>query len=89
MDKIEQCVNDVVAIANGARDREQAMARMKELPDDAKFQLGQRSAPRRGCAISSAPVHNDVETVSAKQFLDELIEWLQAKHLRDYRSSLS
>jgi hypothetical protein len=28
-------------------------------------------------------VHNDVETVSSKQFLDELIEWLQAKHLGD------
>jgi hypothetical protein len=28
-------------------------------------------------------VHNDVETVSGKQFLDELIERLQAKHLGD------
>ena len=42
MDKIEQCVSDVVAIANGARDHEQAKARIKELLDDAKFQLGQR-----------------------------------------------
>jgi hypothetical protein len=53
MDKIEQCVSDVVAIANGSRDHEQAKARMKELLDDAKFQLGQwfsteapRSTPR-------------------------------------------
>ena len=54
MDKIEQCVSDVVAIANGARDHEQAKARIKELLDDAKFQLGQGSAPRIGSAISSA-----------------------------------
>ena len=42
MDKIEQCVTDVVAIANGARDHEQAKTRIKELLDDAKFQSGQR-----------------------------------------------
>jgi hypothetical protein len=29
MDKIEQCVSDVVAIANGARDHEQAKARSR------------------------------------------------------------
>ena len=57
MDKIEQCVSDVVAIANGARDHEQAKARIKELLDDAKFQLGQRFST-----------------------VDELIEWLEAKH---------
>ena len=79
MDKIQQCVSDVVAIANGARDHEQAKARIKELLDDAKFQSGQRfSTAQRLRAF-----HNDVETVSAKQFLDELIEWLEAKHLRD------
>jgi hypothetical protein len=28
-------------------------------------------------------VCNDVENLSANAFLDELIEWLAAKHLRD------
>jgi hypothetical protein len=34
MDKIEQCVSDLVAIANGPRDHEQAKARIKELLDN-------------------------------------------------------
>ena len=38
MDKIEQGVSDVVAIANGARDHEQAKVRIKELLDDATAQ---------------------------------------------------
>jgi len=83
MDKIEQCVSDVVAIANGARDHEQAKARIKELLDDAKFQLGQRFSTAQRLRDQLRAFHNDVETVSAKQFLDELIEWLEAKHLRD------
>ena len=83
MDKIEQCVSDVVAIANGSRDHEQAKARMKELLDDAKFQLGQWFSTAQRLRDQLRAVYNDVETVSAKQFLDELIEWLQAKHLRD------
>ena len=83
MDKIERCVSDVVAIANGARDHEQAKARMKELLDDAKFQLGQWFSTAQRLRDQLRVVYSDVETVSAKQFLDELIEWLQAKHLRD------
>ena len=83
MDKIEQCVSDVVAIANGARDREQAKARINELLDNAKFQLGQWFSRAQTLRDQLRALHNDVETVSAKQFLDELIEWLEAKHLRD------
>ena len=49
MDKIEQCVSDLVAIANGARDHEQAKTRIKELLDDAKFQLGQRFSGSATC----------------------------------------
>ena len=82
MDKIEQCVTDVVAIANGARDHEQANARIKELLDDAKFQFGQRFSTAHRLRDQLRAVYN-VETVSAKHFLDELIEWLEAKHLRD------
>ena len=82
MDKIEHCVSDVVAIANGARDHEQAKARIKELLDDAKFQSGQRFSTAHRLRDQLRAVSN-VETVSAKQFLDELIEWLEAKHLRD------
>ena len=80
MDKIEQGVSDVVAIANGARDHEQAKARIKELLDDAKFQLGQWFSTAQRLRDQLRAV---VETVSAKQFLDELIEWLEAKYLRD------
>jgi hypothetical protein len=79
MDKIEQCVSDVVAIANGARDHEQAKARIKELLDDAKFQLGQCFSVAKRLRDQLRAVYNDVETLSAKQFLDELIEWLAAK----------
>ena len=78
MDKIGQCVSDVVAIANGARDHEQAKARIKELLDDAKFQSGQRFSTAQRLRDQLRAFHNDVETVSAKQFLDELIEWLEA-----------
>ncbi len=80
MDKIEQCVSDVVAIANGARDHEQAKARIKELLDDAKFQLFSTARRLRDQLRAG---YNHVEILSAKQFLDELIEWLEAKHLRD------
>jgi hypothetical protein len=80
MDKIEQCVSDVVAIANGARDHEQAKARIKELLDsvlDERFRVAQKLHDQLRA------VCNDVENLAAKQFLDELIEWLAAKHLRD------
>jgi hypothetical protein len=80
MDKIEQCVSDVVAVANGARDHEQAKARIKELLDDA---LGRRFSVAQRLHDQLRAVYNDVETLSAKHFLDELIEWLAAKHLRD------
>jgi hypothetical protein len=83
MDKIERCVSDVVAIANGARDHEQAKARIRELLDDAKFQSGQWFSTAQRLRDQLRASHSDVETVSAKQFLDELIEWLEAKHLRD------
>jgi hypothetical protein len=83
MDKIGQCVSDVVAIANGARDHGQAKARIKELLDDAKFQLGQCFSTAQRLRHQLGAVYNDVETISAKEFLDELIEWLEAKHLRD------
>ena len=83
MDKIEQCVSDVAGIANGARDHEQAKARIKELLDDAKFQLGQCFSVAKRLRDQLRAVYNDFETLSAKQFLDELIEWLAAKHLRD------
>ena len=89
MDKIEECVTDVVAIANGARDHEQARARIKELLDDAKFQSGQRFSTARRLRDQLRAVYNDVETVSAKHFLDELIEWLEAKHLRETASGPS
>ena len=80
MDEIEHCVTEVVAIANGARDHEQAKARIKELLDDAKFQHFSVALRLRD---QLRAVYNDVETLSAKHFLDELIEWLAAKHLRD------
>jgi hypothetical protein len=79
MDKIEQCVSDVVAIANGARDHEQAKARMKELLDDAKFQLGQWFSTAQRLRDQLRVVYSDVETVSAKQFLDELMAPRQMK----------
>ena len=62
------------------RDHEQAKARIKELLDDAKFQHFTVALRLRD---QLRAVYNDVETLSAEQFLDELIEWLAAKHLRD------
>jgi hypothetical protein len=79
MNKIEHCVIDVVAIANGARDHEQAKTRIKELLDDAKYPFSTAQQLRDQLRA----FHTDAETVSAKQFLNELIEWLEAKHLRD------
>jgi hypothetical protein len=83
MDKIEQCVSDLLAIASGARDHEQAKARIKELLDDAKFQLDESFSTAQRLRDQLRAVYNDLETISAKQFVDELIEWLEAKHLRD------
>ena len=65
------------------RHRGARKARIKELLDDAKFKLGQRFSTAHRLRDQLRAVHNDVETVSAKQFLDELIEWLEAKYLRD------
>jgi NADH:flavin oxidoreductase / NADH oxidase family len=70
----------LVAIANGPRDNEQAKARIKELLDNV---LGQRFSVAQKLRDQLRVVCNDVENVSAKAFLDELIEWLAAKHLRD------
>jgi bacterioferritin (cytochrome b1) len=80
MDQIEQCVRDVVAIANGPRDHEQAKARIKELLDNV---LSQRLSVAQKLRDQLRLVCNDVENLPAKVFLDELIEWLAAKHLRD------
>jgi hypothetical protein len=80
MDGIEQCVSDVVAIANGPRDHEQAKARIKELLDNV---LSQRFSVARKLRDQLRVVCNDVENLPAEVFLDELIEWLAAKHLRD------
>jgi hypothetical protein len=82
LDEMEQCVSDLVAIATASRDREQAKARIKELLDEAKFQDGSLSTARR-LRDQLRVVYNDLETTSAKQFLAELIEWLEAKRLRD------
>jgi len=49
----------------------------------AKFQLGQCFSVAKRLRDQLRAVYNDFETLSAKQFLDELIEWLAAKHLRD------
>jgi hypothetical protein len=80
MDEIERCVSDVVAIANGPRDHEQAKARIKELLDNV---LGQHFSVAQKLRDQLRVVCNDVENLSAKAFLDELIEGLAAKHLRD------
>ncbi len=80
MDKIEQCVSDLVTIANGPRDHEQAKARIKELLDNV---LSQRFNIARKLRDQLRMACNDVDNLSAKAFLDELIEWLAAKHLRD------
>jgi hypothetical protein len=80
MNKIEQCVSDVVAIANGPRDHDQAKARIKELLDNV---LSQCFSVARKLSDQLRVVCNDVKNLSAKVFLDELIEWLAAKHLRD------
>ncbi len=79
MDNIEQCVSDVVAIADGPRDHEQARARIKELLDNVGQPFGVAQKLRDRLRV----VCNGVETRSARQFLDELIERLAAKHLRD------
>jgi hypothetical protein len=79
---MKQCVSDLVAIATASRDHEQAKARIKELLDEAKFQDGSFSTARR-LRDQLRAVYEDLETTSAKQFLAELIEWLEAKRLRD------
>jgi polyhydroxyalkanoate synthesis regulator phasin len=80
--QMKQCVSDLVAIATASRDHEQAKARIKELLDEAKFQDGSFSTARR-LRDQLRAVYEDLETTSAKQFLAELIEWLEAKRLRD------
>jgi hypothetical protein len=83
MENIEQCVQDVlvIAIAFGGHDLAEAKRRIEILfvgADDqagGHFALAQRLRDRLGLAL------NDSHRPAAKQFLLQLIGWLDREHL--------
>jgi hypothetical protein len=84
VEKIEQCVQDVMVIATafGGHDPAEAKRRIEILFADADEQAGghfvvaQRLRDRLGLAL------NDCHRPAAKQFLDQLITWLDREHVR-------
>jgi hypothetical protein len=84
MEKIEQCVQDfmVIATAFGGHDLAEAKRRVEILFADADEQAGghfvvaQRLRAQLGLAV------NDCHRPAAKQYLDQLITWLDREHVR-------
>jgi hypothetical protein len=83
LDKIDACVADIVAIADaiGSQDLAQAKIRIELLFADAEqqasghFTVAERLRGRIGLAL------NDSRRPAAKQFLLQLIAWLDREHL--------
>ena len=83
MDKIEQCVQDVMVIATafGGHDVAEAKRRIEILfaADDEQagkhFVVARRLRDRLGLAL------DDCNRPAAKQFLGQLIAWLDREHL--------
>jgi hypothetical protein len=82
MDKIEQCVRDVMAVATafGGHDLAEAKRRIEILFADADKQTGghfavaQRlRAQQLGLALSNT------KSLAAKQFLDEILAWVDRR----------
>jgi hypothetical protein len=83
MDKINACVGDVAAIANSAESRDLAEARRRiellfadnDTQTGGHFGVAQKVRDRLGRAL------NNNHRPAAKQFLGELISWLDREHL--------
>jgi hypothetical protein len=81
MDKIEQCVRDVMAVATafGGHDLAEAKRRIEILFADADKQTGghfavaQRLRAQLGLALSNT------KSLAAKQFLDEILAWVDRR----------
>ena len=83
MDKIKACVSDVVAIANSvaAQDLSQAKRRVELLFADVGCRAGGSSGTVQSVRDQLADALNQSRGPTAKQFLDELITWLDREHL--------
>jgi hypothetical protein len=82
MDKIEQCVHDIVAIATafGGHDLAEAKRRIEMLFADADKQAGGRFAAAQRLSDQLALVLNNTQDPAGKQSLGTIIAWLQRHH---------
>jgi hypothetical protein len=82
MDKIEQCVRDVVVIATafGGHDLAEAKRRIEILFADADKQTGGHFAAAQRLRNQLNLALNDTSGPAGKQFLNDVIGWLQRDH---------
>ena len=87
MEKIEQCVQDVLVIATafGGHDLAEAKRRIEILFVGADEQAGGHFALAQRLRDRLGLVLKDGHRPAAKQFLDQLITWLDREHLRRAR----
>jgi hypothetical protein len=83
VEKIEQCVQDVMVIATafGGHDLAEAKRRIEILFADADQQAGGHFVVAQRLRDRLGLVRNDSHRPAAKQFLDHLIAWLDREHL--------
>jgi hypothetical protein len=83
MDKIEQCVRDVMAIATafGGHDLTEATRRIEILFADASEQAGGHFAVAQRLRDQLGLALNDTNSPARKQFLNDVIAWLERRRL--------
>ena len=81
MGRIQQCVKDVVSIANKTEDFGQAKARIEQLFVVSKAQHRGHLAVAQRIRDQINRAYNDVP-LDAQPCLDQVLEWLVRDHLR-------
>jgi hypothetical protein len=83
MDKVEQCVHDVVVIATafGGHDLAEAKRRIEILFADADNQTGGHSAVAQRLRDQLALALKNTNSPAGKQSLGAIIAWLQQHHV--------
>jgi hypothetical protein len=82
MDEIEQCVRDIMVIASafGGHDLAEARRRIEILFSDADKQTGGHFAPAQRLRDQLRLALNSTSGPATKQFLSDLIAWLERDH---------
>jgi hypothetical protein len=82
MDKIEQCVRDLMVIATtfGGHDLAEAKRRIEMLFADADKQTGEHFAAAQRLRDQLSLALTDTRGPAGKQFWNDVIAWLQRDH---------